>query len=286
MQSTASPSQQLSALESIQNHLAMIMFNTQGQVIWANSLFASAMGYKVDELVGVHHQQFCLPEFASSQAYADLWNDLRQGRSFQDKITRVTKDGRKLTLEATYMPVYSEGSVEAVIKVATDITSREFVLQQSTEELMAMVEEMTANTDEVLAASKLIVSHMKNLNLNSAAVQGQVQNIQFVTTTVKEIADQSHLLGLNAAIEAARAGEHGRGFEVVANEVRKMAGSSKQSADQIEGQLTEIADAVSSMMKQIEEATAQISSNSQAIEELKRAYDHIASTAKRLESSI
>ncbi|RNB89438.1 PAS domain S-box protein [Brevibacillus fluminis] len=278
--------QKLAVLSSIQSHLAMIMFDKQGHVIWANHLFASAMGYGVDDIVGLHHRIFCLPEYASSKAYVNLWDGLRQGRASQEKIVRVSKDGRKLTLEATYMPVIENGSVEAVVKVATDITKRETMLQQSTVELMAMVEEMTANTNQVLEASNMIANHMTKLNSESEAVTDQVKRIQSVTTIVKEIASQSHMLGLNAAIESARAGEHGRGFEVVANEVRKMASTSNESADTISDQLTEIAKSVSLMMRSMEEITEQISNNSRAIEELKTAYHQVAMTTKRLASSI
>ncbi|MCC3378640.1 methyl-accepting chemotaxis protein [Paenibacillus farraposensis] len=278
--------QRLAVLSTIQNNLGMIMFDKQGQVTWSNELFANTMGYKVDEIVGIHHRKLCLHEFVSSQAYVDLWDSLRQGKAFQDKIVRVTKDGRKLTLEATYMPILKEDHVQAIIKIATDITKRETILQESTVELMTMVEEMTANTDVVLEASKLIAHHMTKLNTESAVVRDQLKIIQTVTTVVKDIASQSHLLGLNAAIEAARAGEHGRGFEVVANEVRKMAASSKQSAEDIFIQINEIAKAMSSMMQKIEDITDRISNNSNAMSELKKAYDHIASTTENLTSSI
>lgn len=278
--------QQLEILSSIQSHLAMIMFDTSGYVTWANSHFTSAMGYTVEEIIGLHHSKFCLPEFASSSAYENLWRDLRKGKAFQDKIIRVARGGERLTLEATYMPVYNEGIVDAIIKVATDVTSRETVIKQSTADLKALVEKITVNTDEVLEASKVIVTHMSEMSRESSTVEKQVRSIQSVTTIVKEIASQSHLLGLNAALEAARAGELGRGFEVVANEIRKMAGSSKQSAEDITDQLTNISTSVSSMIQSIEDITKQISINTHSIEQLKKAYDHIASTTEHLASSI
>ncbi len=272
---------------AISNSLAMILFNDQGQVLWVNDHFAHAMEYEAKEMIGLHHRQFCLNDFVSSPDYARFWSDLRGGKAFQDKIKRVTKNGSILTLEATYTPVMNEENrVQAVIKVATDITVRDNILHESTTDLMAMVEEMTSSTDEILGASQKIADTMNAINLDSQSVKESVENIQQITAFVQTIASQSHLLGLNASIEAARAGEHGRGFEVVANEVRKMAETSKNSARDISEQLQAISVSVASMTSQVEAVTNQVNANVISINELKIAYTQVASNTEKLASTI
>jgi len=64
--------------------------------------------------------------------------------------------------------------------------------------------------------------------------------IETITKTIREISSQTNLLALNAAIEAARAGEHGRGFGVVAEEVKKLAGHSEQSVKEISNIVVQI----------------------------------------------
>src|SRR5699024_3402188 len=166
---------------------------------------------------------------------------LRDNKAFHDKVTRVKNDGDIIWLEAIYTPVVNANNeVESIIKIATDITQQEKVLRNSSDEFMALVEEMTASTNEVDIASVKAVDDIEKLKNESNIVRDNVEKIDSMASTVKTIATQSHVLGINASIEAARAGEHGRGFAVVANEVQKLASTSKGSAEDIAVQLEQI----------------------------------------------
>ena len=103
---------------------AVVEFDLEGRVIWANTVFLAVVGYRLDEVVGRHHRIFCTPEHAGSAEYAAFWAKLRRGEYDAGEYKRVARTGRELWLNASYNPLIdAAGQPGGVLKVATDITA-------------------------------------------------------------------------------------------------------------------------------------------------------------------
>lgn len=238
----------LSLMTAIESSLAMIEFDMEGTVLYANNNFASSMGYQTSEMQGMRHASFCTPEFRNSAHYHQLWEGFRQGRAFQNKIHRVRKDGRLIWLEATYMPILGEdGLPSGVLKIATNIDEREQAAARLTGDLLQMSEDLLHRAREGMARSKEIEEAVGNVVSGSEEnmavllqLEHQSHSIRKIVRSIKDIASQTNLLALNAAIEAAHAKEHGRAFAVVASEVRKLAAQVEQATKEASNYVEEI----------------------------------------------
>jgi methyl-accepting chemotaxis protein len=127
------------------------------------------------------------------------------------------------------------------------------------------IEEMDAATCEVDRVSKEV------FELADAA--GQITSI---IDTIKDIAGQTNLLALNAAIEAARAGEQGRGFAVVADEVRKLAGRTDQSASQVTGIVASLTGRVEAVRSAMSEVIAKVHVGQEVASQTAQVMEHMA----------
>ncbi|HEY9192338.1 MAG TPA: methyl-accepting chemotaxis protein, partial [Methyloversatilis sp.] len=127
-------------------------------------------------------------------------------------------------------------------------------------------------------ASEKILVLAETVSQASAQVEllgSQSEEISRITGVIRDIADQTNLLALNAAIEAARAGEQGRGFAVVADEVRKLAERTGQATQEISGMVVAIQDRTQMAVGGMREGAGLVSDGVLLVREVQEALQEI-----------
>lgn len=116
-------SKQLATVQAIEQSLACVVFTPDGTVIEANRLFAELFGLEHEKLKGMPHKTLCQADYAASTQYRSFWEQLRQGKAAAGVFERRHADGSSIYLQATYFPVFEQGKVTRVMKIAADVTN-------------------------------------------------------------------------------------------------------------------------------------------------------------------
>lgn len=233
----------------------------------------SKIGLTTDWYLGTYMLYLNLATAHFQQALPEEWQKVVFA------VSKMFNLDSQLVLEAYERD--EKKKVEQLVEQQQDILQGIAVAVQ---ELAAMMVELGESSMAVAETADRTAQSQENANELVKQLTGEIGQIHDMGELMQEISDQTHLLGLNAAIEAARAGENGRGFEVVANEVRKLATRSKEALVQIESKLKGIGKKLERVRTESEQTASHARTQASSSKELSSFISMIERVTSELES--
>lgn len=222
--------------------------------------------------------------------------------SLSSETVRLQSASRQIVLDSCEIAAKTSGVTSSIGELATasnDISNSCRAVASSSASATELAGASTAIVQETITGMHSIAEHVRQTSEIIDSLGTRSEQIGQIIETIRDIADQTNLLALNAAIEAARAGEQGRGFAVVADEVRALADRTTIATREITGMIGNIQKETAQAVSCMEEGVSEVENGSNAsirsgqaldnirgeVNEVTRQIDQIATAAEQQTSA-
>ncbi|MET3938848.1 methyl-accepting chemotaxis protein [Paenibacillus sp. PvP094] len=268
----------MSILESLVNAMPFVrqMFrddvsisiNDHEKVLYFAEANGLEIGVKVGDELHEDYKDFKMLTNRDSRTVARMPGDL-QGRPFDAILIPIKENDQVVGILGVNYALDNHITLEKLI------SENEATINA----LLGGIQQIAAHSEELSATSEEILRNSKQAAENSVSVTK-------VTNVIREVSEQTNLLGLNAMIEAARVGDLGSGFGVVASEVRKLSDHTKQAASDIETSLGSVQDSMKHMELEIGQITSATVDQAQLVSEFMQSIEQLSETSANLKKFV
>ncbi|MEN9896147.1 MAG: hypothetical protein RIR97_1999 [Pseudomonadota bacterium] len=265
-------------IAAISRAQAIAEFLPDGTIVRANQNFCDATGYTQDEVKGMHHRKLVERAFVESPAYVTFWDNLRNGQFQAGEYKRLHKDGRAISLQASYNPIMgANGKVEKVVKFALDVTPRVRAVDDIANGLQRLADaDLDCHIVEAFSADfePLRQNFNKSIEQLNQTLLAVSQSVGTIANGSTEISDGANDLSRRTEQQAASLEETAAALDQITANVTmsaKRADEARQVATQANSNATEsgivVSDAMAAMSR-IENSSNQISNIIGVIDEI------------------
>jgi len=188
-----------------------------------------------------------------------------------EHIIKLSSSSEQIAAAAEEMSRGADSQLGHVVKTSSAMEEMAATIKEVSRNATETAGSATAASELAREGSKKLKETLREISLSNEALKGLAEGgkrVEKVIQLISDVASQTNILALNAAIEAARAGEHGRGFDVVAEEIRKLAQKTGRATEEVSDTIARILKEMDHVASSMEKSTAMALEAEQVLDDI------------------